>query len=56
MSAWRLTPARRFVYFFSYRHTAETLAKRLAKHGLQIVFSEIAESGEEGAFRVALSD
>ena len=42
--------------FFSYRHTAETLAKRLAKHGLQVVFSEIAESGEEGAFRVALSD
>ena len=42
--------------FFSYRHTAETLAKRLAKHGLQIVFSEIAESGEEGVFRVALSD
>ena len=42
--------------FFSYRHTAETLAKRLAKHGLQIVFSEIAESGEEGVFRVALLD
>ena len=42
--------------FFSYRHTAETLAKSLAKHGLQVVFSEIAESGEEGAFRVALSD
>ena len=42
--------------FFSYRHTAETLAERLAKHGLQVVFSEIAESGEEGAFRVALSD
>ena len=42
--------------FFSYRHTAEILAKRLAKHGLQVVFSEIAESGEEGAFRVALSD
>ena len=38
--------------FFSYRHTVETLAKRLAKHGLQIVFCEIAESGEEGVFRV----
>tara|TARA_B100000614_G_scaffold234911_1_gene231234 strand:+ start:535 stop:1530 length:996 start_codon:yes stop_codon:yes gene_type:complete len=42
--------------FFSYRHTVETLAKRLAKHGLQIVFSEIAESVEEGVFRVALLD
>ena len=42
--------------FFSYRHTAETLAKRLAKYGLQIVFSEIAESGEEGVFRLVLLD
>jgi len=38
--------------FFSYRHTPNTLAKRLVKHGLQIVFSAIAESGEEGVFRV----
>ena len=42
--------------FFSYRHTAETLAKRLVKYGLQIVFSEIAESGEEGVFRLVLLD
>ena len=42
--------------FFSYRHTAETFTKRLAKHGLQIVFSEIAESGEEGVFRLVLLD
>ena len=38
--------------FFSYRHTVETLAKRLARHGLQIECSEIAGSGEEGVFRV----
>lgn len=38
--------------FYSYRHTEETLAKRLAEHGLQIVFSAIAASGEEGVFRV----
>lgn len=38
--------------FFSYRHTPETLAKRLAGHGLRIAFSAIAESGEEGVFRV----
>ena len=38
--------------FYSYRHTEETLAKRLAEHGLRIVFSAIAVSGEEGVFRV----
>ena len=56
VNSWRLTSARRFVCFFPTANMAETLAKRLAKHSLQIVFSEIAESGEEGAFRVALSD
>ncbi len=38
--------------FFSYRHTQQTLAKYLAKHGLNIAASQIASSGEEGVFRV----
>jgi len=38
--------------FFSYRHTEQTLAKRLAKHGLAIAAEQIDSSGEEGVFRV----
>lgn len=38
--------------FFSCRHTEQTLAKRLAKHGLAIVASQIDASAEEGVFRV----
>ena len=41
--------------FYSYRHTEETLTKRLAEHGLRIVFSAIAACGEEGVFRVELA-
>lgn len=38
--------------FFSYRHTEQTLAKRLAKHSLTIAASQIDSSAEEGVFRV----
>ena len=38
--------------FFSYRHTVQTLAKCLAKHGLDVVGSQIDFSGEEGVFCV----
>ncbi len=38
--------------FFSYRHTEQTLALRLAKHSLAIVASQIDSSAEEGVFRV----
>ncbi|MBC8245113.1 MAG: L-histidine N(alpha)-methyltransferase [Verrucomicrobia bacterium] len=38
--------------FYSYRHTEQTLAKRLAKHGLAVADSEIDASAEEGVFRV----
>lgn len=38
--------------FFSYRHTEQTLAMRLAKHSLAIAASQIDSSAEEGVFRV----
>ena len=38
--------------FFSYRHTEQTLAKRLAKHSLAIGAEQIDSSAEEGVFRV----
>ena len=38
--------------FFSYRHTEQTLAKRLAKHSFTIAASQIDSSAEEGVFRV----
>ncbi len=38
--------------FFSYRHTEQTLAKRLARHGLDVVVSQIDSTEEEGVFRV----
>ena len=38
--------------FFSYRHTEQTLALRLAKHSLAIAASQIDSSAEEGVFRV----
>ena len=38
--------------FFSYRHTGQSLANCLAKHGLKIVASQVASSAEEGVFRV----
>jgi len=37
--------------FFSYRHTERTLARSLAKHGFNIVASQVDSSVEEGVFR-----